>query len=372
VAIRWVEEWLMSWAAGFAAAFGLGFALPLTAAAQDADSPQVTTQVDACVPIDREQFDRVLAIELGTSIQYTDEASRIGSVTFVQLSCTAGGVQLQLDDKLTHKSMSRVVDVSHVAPHARSRLLALAVAEFVVASWVELELPDSPGSGAPVPDAEDSSPEAPASAAAAVQAESLDAARATVSRVVRARLPRASPLADRDRALWQLGAALDVMTFSSALQPIPGLGLRLEHRPAAQLAFHAALDIGHANLEAVWRGQNIGSVQLTSTSVLLSLLYLVRIAELELSVGAGARVGLAHMAGSTTSASLEAQSFYAPFGGPVIALGMAYRFGAHPRLFVELEGGAVTQAAQSLVENAVVMQLNGVWLAGALGFAWAL
>ncbi|HEX4351702.1 MAG TPA: hypothetical protein VHZ95_02285, partial [Polyangiales bacterium] len=115
-------------------------ALPLHAEAQTG-SARVTTRVDPCVPIDRDSFDRVLAIELGTSIDYGGDSGGDSDVTTVSLSCTAEGIELQVEDAVTRKSMRRVIDLTPVEASARSRLLALTVAEFVVASWVELRLP---------------------------------------------------------------------------------------------------------------------------------------------------------------------------------------------------------------------------------------
>ena len=51
--------------------------LPLTAAAQSVTGgARVNTYIDACVPVDIEQFHRVLAIELGTSIEYSPGAAQ--------------------------------------------------------------------------------------------------------------------------------------------------------------------------------------------------------------------------------------------------------------------------------------------------------
>ena len=58
----------------------------------------------------------------------------------IWLTCVASGVRLYLQDNLTGKSMVRVVAPGGITEHSQSRLLALAVAEFVAASWTELRV----------------------------------------------------------------------------------------------------------------------------------------------------------------------------------------------------------------------------------------
>jgi hypothetical protein len=98
---------------------------------------------------------------------------------------------------------------------------------------------------------------------------------------------------------------------------------------------------------------------------------------MDLSIGVGGRIGLAHMAGRTDIDQVRSLSFYAPWGGPLLLLGAAYRAGSHVRLFLEAEAGIVTQAAQATLDAndsssaRLVLQLNDAWLGGALGAGWA-
>ena len=82
---------------------------PLSAAAQSVTgAARVTTYVDACVPIELDTFHRVLAIELGTSIDYGADQANDPDVTTVWLSCTAEGIELRVEDGVTRKSMRSI------------------------------------------------------------------------------------------------------------------------------------------------------------------------------------------------------------------------------------------------------------------------
>src|SRR5688572_33177704 len=84
------------------------------------------------------QLERLLSIELGTS---ADTASSTTGPTHVHVRCVAAGIELNLQDALTRKGMVRVLSRESFLDASSTRLLALAIAEFVVASWVELRLP---------------------------------------------------------------------------------------------------------------------------------------------------------------------------------------------------------------------------------------
>jgi hypothetical protein len=58
----------------------------------------VATVVDPCVPVDAQQFGKLLSIELGTSIDYRATGSDTPGLTQVALSCTEQGIELRLQD----------------------------------------------------------------------------------------------------------------------------------------------------------------------------------------------------------------------------------------------------------------------------------
>src|SRR5204863_3029658 len=67
------------------------------------------------------------------------EASPDEATTQVTATCSGEAAHLRVLDPTTGKSVERSVALSQAAPTARARLLALAIAELVAASWSELE-----------------------------------------------------------------------------------------------------------------------------------------------------------------------------------------------------------------------------------------
>jgi hypothetical protein len=316
---------------------------------------RVNTLVDACVPINVEQFHRVLAIELGTSIEYAPTAAQQPDGTLVRVVCAFGNaVQLQLEDNLTRKSMQRVVELPMIEAAARTRLLALSVAEFVVASWVELRLAQAPlpAAGPPVDEA------------ARQQAGQVASARLPAPRV-----PQATEEAAPSSPHWLLGLSFEPMVFSGGSGLLPQLSLHLEQRPSEHFALGLALSLGYAHWRVRWPALDIGSAVLTTSSGRLTFGYVAQVGMLELSLSAGARGGVVHMAGRTDSLVLLADEIYAPWGGPLLQLAAAGLAGSF-RISVELEAGYVTLPAQALINGAVVAQLQGFWGALGLGIGW--
>jgi hypothetical protein len=354
--------WLAIW-------LGAQLGIPLCAAAQTVHgAARVNTLVDACVPIDVEQFHRVLAIELGTSIEYAPTAAQQPDGAVVRVVCAFGNaVQLQLEDNLTRKSMQRVVELPLIEVATRTRLLALSVAEFVVASWVELRLAQAPlpAAGPPV----------------------NEAAKQQARRMASARLPAATPSeqspppeahSSAQGPRWLLGLSFEPVLFSGGSGLLPQLSLHLQQRPNEHFVLSLALSLGYAHWRVRWPTLDVGAAAITTSSGRLTFGYVEQVGMLELSVGAGARGGVVHMAGWSNSSILFADQIYAPWGGPLVQLVAAGLAGPF-RISVELEAGYVTLPAEGLIKldcsprtecaapikGAVVAQLQGFW--GSLG-----
>jgi hypothetical protein len=336
----------------------LVLSLPLTAVAQGAArSPAISTRVDPCVPVDLEQFHRVLAIELGTSIEYSADANARHGPTTVWLSCTNEGIELHLEDALTRKSMRRVVELARVPQASRSRLLALAVAEFVVASWIELHLNETPALrrvGPPV----------------------SGSAQLAASRIAQAHMPQGT---DTERVFdWRLSLGFQLQAFLNAPYPlVPGVDVQLVQRPTRAAVLGLAVQFGHRDLGARNDGQTFGDIRLTTASALLSASYSARIADLELSAGLGGRVGLLQMAGRTGQVGIKAWSFYDIWGGPALVLGAAYRADSRLSLVAEFEGGLVLRPVHVLFHDVeqssqrVLLRIDRGWVSVLLGVGWS-
>ena len=107
--------------------------------------PSVSLEVDPCVQADVAEVRRIVGIELGALLEDREPAGGAATTkgasdtTRVTVACAGPLVELRVDDPLTGKGLTRPIDLSTSSATARSRLLAIAIAELVAASWTELE-----------------------------------------------------------------------------------------------------------------------------------------------------------------------------------------------------------------------------------------
>lgn len=334
--------------------------LPLPAAAQTVTgAARVTTFVDACVPIALDQFQRVLAIELGTSIEFAPGAAQEPDGTVIRVGCAQHAIELQLHDSVTRKAMQRSLELPDVDVATRTRLLALAVAEFVVASWMELQLSQPP-------------PIEPVGPRATLEA-AQEASRVAGARLPAARdsAPPSAARASAEPTRWLLGLSVEPLLFSGGSGLMGQGSVHVQQRPIQHLVLSLSLGIAHAS----WLVQAQGTpvlAKLTSTSGRIGVGYLGDLGDVELWAAVGARFGLVHFAGESLQLRVQAAEFYAPWGGPNVQLAAAYHW-QHLRIGLELEVGYVTLAVQALERAStaqVVAQLSGVWGATSLFAAW--
>jgi hypothetical protein len=319
----------------------------LVAASVRAEPPLVTTVVDECVPIDRAQLDRLLSIELGTSAQTA--ASTATGPTHVHVRCVAAGIELNLQDALTQKGMVRVLSRESFQDASSTRLLALAIAEFVVASWVELRLPQKVA------------PEPLAGRARATEQAKAAAATTAGERVQPA--PRAG-----DETHTEIGFSGQLQMLSEQDGVMLGAGLRFLHAPVASVAFSIGGDFGAVAIDSA-----LGRVVVRTFAFSLAGLGRVDLDPFVLVTGPGARLGLAQMSATPDDASrTEASAFYAPYGGLFWLVRGALFVTDGFALALELELGAVTLPVRALVGEAAIGAIDGVSLTSGLGIAFEL
>jgi hypothetical protein len=333
------------------AVVGLIGALPSRSRAEPVRG-SISTTIDSCVPIDPSQFQRLLAIELGPAFDNsTDPRNRVASV---MLTCIADGIQVHVDDAVTRKSMTRVVDLTHVPAKSRSRLMALAVAEFLTASWLELRLFGDP----PV------EPVGPKLPNAAIQ---------TVTHRVEL-APIVPSSADAFSAV-QLGATFDLAMFSSAPRPIPCLALRMGYTFRGGLALQLGAQVGQADIPGtldIGSGPEHVDIHLTMASLHVSLLYTANLADFDLYIGAGVRVGFVYLKGAPLLTSeFSPQGSYSSWVVPMGVLGLQYRVASHLRIISGLEIGGVSAGSNVVADGQSVARLKGVWGCASLGLAWS-
>jgi hypothetical protein len=109
-------------------------------AARADEAPFVMLELEQCDELKEKEVRRVFAAELGT--RAADAPGK--DVTQVTVSCQGTHVRIVVADPLTQKTVQRSFDIALSDPHGRSRLVAVAATELVVASWTELELNPRP------------------------------------------------------------------------------------------------------------------------------------------------------------------------------------------------------------------------------------
>jgi hypothetical protein len=127
------------------------------------DKPRVSIVVVGCDDALAREAQRIAAVELRAALVAgtPDQAT-----TQVTATCSAQSAQLRVVDPTTGKSLERSVALAQAAATARARLLALAIAELVAASWSELESNPDPRAPPAVPLAPPAAREAARSAIA--------------------------------------------------------------------------------------------------------------------------------------------------------------------------------------------------------------
>ena len=115
----------------------------------------VVVDLQSCEPLLMAEVRRIVGVELRATV--VDAVDAGNAVTRVVATCRGGEVDLLLADAATAKRLERSVALAEAAPTARARLVALAVAELVVASWQEVEnrpQPQEPALPSPQPPAQ--------------------------------------------------------------------------------------------------------------------------------------------------------------------------------------------------------------------------
>ena len=310
---------------------------------------RVETHVDDCVPLNRERFEYLLNIELGTEPSGVDAENAVT----LTLTCPGNLILITVEDAVTQKVVTRLVDLSQVDRSARARLMALTASELVLASWMEVRMEPKPV----IP------PAGPPPKAAAV---------ARVSEVVEPQVKRAAPL--------RLGVTANVSSFLSSLAPIFGFALHLTQPISSSWAWNVSLQGGRGHLQGTL-GDGASTVAVTTTTAALawSLRYTRSVGPVDLWAGVAGLFGLAYLTGSTPpSSTLVPTPAYAPWAGPALQLAAAVPLSPQLRILLQLEGGLLVLGATARVrspmasDGPVVTELSGGWLAASLGVDFAL
>jgi hypothetical protein len=309
----------------------------------------VSIQVDACVPVDRAQLRRLLSIELGGA-----RVREPNAATRVEVNCIEQGIELRLWDAVTGKSMQRLLPADSFRDASSTRMLALVVAEFVVASWIELNVREQ--------------------VTPPLRPSVTPEVRRSVERVVtaHAELPITEQHAlqpEAEETSLSLSFSSQFWTAQSTL--FLGAGIRWLHAIPPYLALTAGAEVASASNDV---GE--GSVDAVTGSLEFALALCARFAPFTLYSGPGGRVGLASLQGRSTQSELRGFRFSALYGGPIWWNRIEYRASARLRVTLDLAAGWTTLPVRGTGPtngtSADVFALEGFSLTSALGLALTL
>jgi hypothetical protein len=283
---------------------------------------------------------RAVVIDLGAELVAEHQVD----ATQVDVTCTGDEATIRVDDPLTRKLVERRVGLGQQPRAGRARLLGLAIAETVAASWVELEMV---GSEEPRADVVAAPPQHLRSGAAAVAQ-----ARLRVHRSPATSMPT-------------LGLAATVRGFTGDDLVTAGARVDGAWPVGARLAIHLDLtgEWGRASAAA-------GDVDAWSLSIAPRVAARVSWAAFELSASVGFRLGLVDLRGKSRNLDVVARSFMAPWGGPLCALEARTSLARHLAVALGLEAGRVTLEVQGQVESARAAGISGWWAGAWLSFVY--
>ncbi|HEX3697602.1 MAG TPA: hypothetical protein VH374_19680 [Polyangia bacterium] len=296
--------------------------------AEPRDKPRVSIAIAGCDEALAREAQRIAAIELRAVLV---EQTSDGATTQIAATCDAASADLQVLDPTTGKSLRRSVALFQAAPAARARLLALAIAELVAASWSELETN-------PEPKAPPAVPLAPVTA--------REAARGVVA-----------------RAPIEVGVVADAHLLSSR-DLVPGGGARSAIGIGGRFFLRIDALAHHAEL-----ARDSGTIALTLASVSGAVGASFDAAWLQPKVSLGVRAGYAWMNGVAASAASTGRSENDAWFGPELAVDLSAwpRARVHPLL--SLAAGAHIVGVKGTVSGGNDVTATGLWSALSLGVA---
>ena len=320
--------------------FALLVARPALADAPSSEAPQVALDIDPCVAVSHAEVQRRLALELGERVLSQGEASPTSSQA--RVTCDDGGrITLRIDDPVTGKSIWRSIDLLSQDPSVRARLLAVAIAELLYASFAELLLekraePDKP------------KPQEPALPVTVVQ---------TWSGHVEDKLKQ--PLPPLGVAL---GAVASILVQRGAPSLLAGGGLRL----LGDVSYHLGWDTDVQYLGAT-TDHPLGQVRSDLVGARLAIHGQVRMPRVYIRGGGGLRLGLVRNEGMPSDPSQASFTLqWGPWITPILLGSISVAIG-RLRLDLALEGGYVLIPVRARADGQVVAAHEGPQLMVSLG-----
>lgn len=306
------------------------------ALASTARALEIGLDVSACESLSERRVRELTELEL--SAQVVAPRERVAAL--VSVTCAGSEVRIRVTDATTGKIVSRVFLLRAQEADIRARTVALAAAELLVASWMELTLAKPPEGARPT-------------------SPWLNENRRVARAIARERTER-GVYADALLALAQTGGTFRARPGSF------GAGLRVS-LVCGEPRFGLDADFGLTFERA---GTALGKVQANTWSLALRpALRLIRGRWLT-SVGLGARAGLARIEGSPADASaIRGRVVAGVWGGPLLHANFGLGF---TQLAARLggEAGFALHGQTGSVDGRQRAGVLGPWFLLSLGLGW--
>lgn len=319
-----------------AALAALGFALLGEPRADGV--PELSLDIDPCVPV---PADRVLAqTALELDVRVVARASARPGATSVRVSCVESHLQLRVSDPITGKHLERTLALTTDEVDVTGRMVALAVSELVLTSWMELTMrapqPATAGFSQPTPE---------------VRRAAQERAELHTAAVARVRYVQA--LGQIVGPFQRVGAGF-------------GGGLRLGWASnRAWLGGDLDLIASRADVD-----ESLGTIRVSTWSTGLRAAFRLHIDHVWLDAGPGGRFGLARLDGSAKDPTqTRGVTLAGTWAGPLVYLGAGMSVW-HCVIAAGVEGGYVLRGVSGRVEGGSPVSIDGAWLAASIGVGW--
>jgi len=325
------------WARSRLLRFAPGLVVAATVSS-NAHGLEVGLDVRDCTDLPQTRVRELAALELTAKVVAPEVPRRPGALVLV--SCSGARVSIRVTDSMTEKVVMRTFTLREAEPDVRTRAVALAVAELVLTSWLELTLPQ------------------PTQSQAWATSPTSDDRR-EASAIVQRRTRRGAHI-DAVLAFAEVGG-----TFRATPKTY-GLGLRLSAVSSEPtLAVDADLSATRASHRSV-----LGDVRVNTWSLAIRPALRLEQGRWLGTAGVGARVGLARIEGSPADPSASRGStLVGTWAGPLVHANVGVAF-AHFSARLGAESGFALRGVSGSVAGTDQAGVRGVWVLASLGLGW--
>lgn len=322
--------------------------------ARAAANPEISLEIARCPALQHDEVLRLAALELDARVVPSSSLSPPSRVTQIRIACDGPAIETTVVDPITGKQLARTMDLPSQGSALAARSVALAAAELVITSWMELTM--SPVAG-------------PVAVQPPAPAEEVELRRAAQDRALR----RAGRDGGSARALVLAQAAGPFSRVGLAW----GGGLRLGWTFArrwvdrGETTGRPGIDLELAETRAdVDAGSDAGTVRASTWSAALRATFTLRRGHTSLDLGAGGRFGLARLSGTPADASrTRGGTLAGTWAGPIAYAGVGVR-AAHVVVEAGVEAGQVLRSVDGQIDGGAPVSIAGRWLAGTLAVGW--